>query len=94
MNLTTRYILLAGFFVISFVASGSVRNSERATGPSGLETYMSSIADMYTASLGTEVTADEQPAPAAAAVETAVPYFPAQYQLNAVAGSSEPLSTF
>ena len=94
MEHTTRAVLIAGFLGVSIIASGAVGRAE-VSEASGVQTYLSGIADVHVASMRPDLGSAQQPAvSAAAATNSGVAYFPAQYVLNAPAGTSEPISTF
>jgi hypothetical protein len=95
MEHTTRAVLIAGFLGVSIIASGAVGRAE-VSEASGVQTYLSGIAEVHVASMRPDLGTAQQPAvsAAAAATNSGVAYFPAQYVLNAPAGTSEPLSTF
>ena len=95
MNHKTRIALLAVFLGASLIAfaSGTV-NRVAVTETSGLQSYLSAIADMYTVGVQAELGADALAAPMSQSAPAAIPYFPAQYVLKAAPGTSEPSSTF
>jgi hypothetical protein len=95
MKRKTYFALLAAFLGASLIASGAVNRAD-VTQVSGVQTYLSEIAETHMASMQSEAGAGVSSAAVtqAAALPPAVPYFPAQYQLNAASGSSEPISTF
>ena len=94
MEHTTRAVLIAGFLGVSIIASGAVGRAE-VSEASGVQSYLSGIADVHVASMRPDLGSAQRPAVvAAAATNSGVAYFPAQYVLNAPAGTSEPISTF
>jgi hypothetical protein len=96
MNRTTRSVLVAAFLGASLVASGAV-NRAGMTESFDVEKYLSVIAEAHMASSQAEILTVGQlgrDAQAAPAQSEPVSYFPAQYVLNAPAGTSEPISTF
>jgi hypothetical protein len=97
MEHTTRAVLIAGFLGVSIIASGAVGRAE-VSEASGVQTYLSGIADVHVASMRPDLGSSMQrPAASAAAASTdagAAVYFPSQYVLNAPAGTSDPISTF
>ena len=95
MKHTTRFALIGAFLGASVIANGAVDHANVPQMP-GVQTYLSNAADAHMASMGVVVGA-ESSAPASSvspAQPAAVPYFPAQYVLNAAPGTSEPISTF
>ena len=96
MNRTLRFVLLTVFLGASLIASGAVG---RAGAPekSDVEKYLVILGDAHSMSMQAEVMSVSQTAPVTeqppAQAATAA-YFPAQYVLDAPAGTSEPISTF
>jgi hypothetical protein len=96
MEHSTRFVLIAVFLGASLVASGAVGRAS-VTDTSDVEKYMSVVADAYMASMQAEIVTVGQFGNASQATPKqpeAVAYFPAQYVLDAPAGTSEPISTF
>jgi hypothetical protein len=96
MTRTTRFVLLAVFLGASLIATGAANRAD-VTETSGVQAHLAVVAAGYLARMQAESGSAASFAPAAqvtAPQPGAVPYFPAQYELNAAPGSSEPTSTF